>query len=113
GPAMLADYRMRGGQAADARALVMQAGAGEPRAQAALEAWFDRLARALALIINVLDPYMIVIGGGLSRIERLYAAVPRRWSHYAFTDHVVTPLRPAIHGDASGVRGAARLWPLR
>lgn len=109
GPALLADFRQRGGQAADARSLVAQAQAGDACAEATLDAWFDRLARALAHIVNVLDPHMIVIGGGLSRIERLYTEVPRRWSRYAFTDHVVTALRPAVHGDASGVRGAARL----
>src|SRR5699024_4920568 len=111
GPALLADYHGRGGQGADTRALVTQAAKGEPCARATLTAWFDRLARALAHIINVLDPHVIVIGGGLSRIEQLYTAVPCRWSRYAFTDRVVTPLRPALYGDASGVRGAARLWP--
>jgi fructokinase len=61
-------------------------------------------------VINVIDPDVIVLGGGLSNIERLYDEVPRRWGAYVFSDSVVTPLRRAVHGDSSGVRGAAWLW---
>jgi len=68
------------------------------------------MARALASIINVIDPDVIVLGGGLSNIERLYDAVPARWGPYIFSDRVATKLVRAMHGDASGVRGAAWLW---
>src|SRR5699024_7711320 len=112
GPALAADYQRRCGiPAMRASWVAARAAAGETCAATVLAVWYDRLARALAGIINVLDPHVIVIGGGLSRIERLYIEVPQRWHRYAFTDEVVTALRPALHGDASGVRGAARLWP--
>ena len=62
-------------------------------------------------MINLLDPDVIVLGGGASRIEAIYAEVPRRWGQWVFSDQVSTPLRPALHGDSSGVRGAAWLWP--
>jgi fructokinase len=71
----------------------------------------DRLARALASVINVLDPDVIVAGGGLSRVARLYQNVPRLWDAWVFSDRVDTCFVPARHGDASGVRGAAWLWP--
>lgn len=90
--------------------LVEAAHAGEPAAAATLDRWFDRLARALASVINVLDPEVIVLGGGLSRIDALYQEVPRRWGRYVFSDRVDTRIVPAKHGDASGVRGAAWLW---
>jgi len=70
------------------------------------------MARALATVINVLDPDVIVLGGGLSNIARLYESVPRLWARYVFSDRVDTPLRPPVHGDSSGVRGAAWLWGL-
>lgn len=70
----------------------------------------DRLARALAGVINVLDPDVIVLGGGVSNVERLYAEVSRRWVPYVFSDHVATRLVRNVHGDSSGVRGAAWLW---
>jgi len=71
----------------------------------------DRMARALATVVNLLDPDVIVLGGGMSNLARLYASVPRLWSAHAFSDRVDTPLRAPMHGDASGVRGAAWLWP--
>lgn len=110
GPGLLADYRRRGGRAASARVVVSYAEAGDASAAAVLNNWFQRLARGLAQVINLLDPHAIVIGGGLSGIDRLYAEVPRLWREFVFSDEIVTPLRPAQHGDASGVRGAARLW---
>jgi fructokinase len=76
----------------------------------ALERYVERLARALAAVINVLDPDVIVLGGGLSNIERLYTDVPRLWPRYVFSDHVATRLVRHVHGDSSGVRGAAWLW---
>lgn len=70
----------------------------------------ERLARSLATVINVLDPDVIVLGGGVSNLERLYESVPRLWSRYIFSDHVATRLARNVHGDSSGVRGAAWLW---
>jgi fructokinase len=86
------------------------AGDGDLAASAALERYCDRMARALASIINVLDPDVIVLGGGLSNIDRLYEHVPRLWQKLVFSDAVATPLVKARHGDSSGVRGAAWLW---
>lgn len=82
----------------------------EPQALAALERYTDRLARALSVIINVLDPDVIVLGGGMSNVAALYDAVPKIWGRYIFSDCVHTKLRSPIHGDSSGVRGAAWLW---
>ncbi len=70
----------------------------------------ERLARALASVINVLDPDVIVLGGGMSNVSRLYTEVPRLWTRHVFSDHVATRLAPPAHGDSSGVRGAACLW---
>ena len=120
GPGLAADYAQRtrshlsaprtDADTVTAEAVVERALAGEPTALATLDTWEDRLARSLASIINVVDPDVIVVGGGLSRIGRLYANVPARWGRYVFSDRVVTRLVPAAHGDASGVRGAAWLW---
>lgn len=77
----------------------------------ALEEYEDRLARAFSLIVNFLDPDVIVVGGGVSNMDRLYANVPRLMPKYVYSDRAETPLRKAAHGDASGVRGAAMLWP--
>jgi fructokinase len=79
-------------------------------ADAALGRYEDRMARALGSVINLIDPDVIVLGGGLSNIDRLYDRVPRLWSRFIFSDHVVTRLVRAKHGDSSGVRGAAWLW---
>ena len=76
----------------------------------ALGRYEKRLARALASVINVLDPDVIVLGGGMSNVERLYTEVPRLWSRHVFSDHVATRLVRNAHGDSSGVRGAAWLW---
>ncbi len=70
----------------------------------------ERLARSLAGVINILDPDVIVLGGGMSKVARLYTEVPRLWTRYVFSDHVATRLAPPVHGDSSGVRGAAWLW---
>ena len=90
-----------------------RAAAGDAAAEATLARYEDRMARALAGVINILDPDVIVLGGGMSNLARLYKAVPRLWTEYAFSDRVDTPLRAAVHGDSSGVRGAAWLWPGR
>ncbi len=84
---------------------------GDPVAQATMTRWLDRLARASATIINIFDPDVIVVGGGLSKIEQIYDAMPKLWPLYVFSDTVVTKIVPPKHGDSSGVRGAAWLWP--
>ena len=77
----------------------------------ALERYDDRVARALSLVVNFLDPEVIVLGGGVSNMDRLYTNVPRLLPKYVYTEHPATAIRRAAHGDASGVRGAAMLWP--
>jgi fructokinase len=110
GPALARDYADSGGENVSALDIAARAEAGEPLADAALARYEARFARAIAGIINVLDPDAIVLGGGLSNIERLYANVPRLWSPFVFSDRVDTRLVRAAHGDSSGVRGAAWLW---
>ncbi|MCG2633879.1 MAG: ROK family protein [Gammaproteobacteria bacterium] len=111
GPGLLADYRGFGDRAEDARGVVELAAVGDGLAEAALLRYEERMARALSSVINLLDPEVIVLGGGLSRIDRLYQNVPRLWGNYVFSDRVDTRLVPPRFGDASGVRGAAWLWP--
>ncbi len=111
GPGLAADHRRHGGMALSAPGIVAAAKAGDGAAQASLSRYAERLARALAGIINVLDPEAIVLGGGLSAIASLYDEVPRLWRRFVFSDEVATRLLPPAHGDASGVRGAAWLWP--
>ena len=91
--------------------IVARAEAGDERCSATLSRYEDRLSRALAQIINVLDPEVVVLGGGVSRVQRLYRYVPALWDQWIFSDDVATRLVPAMHGDSSGVRGAAWLWP--
>ena len=110
GPGLSADHVRHGGAALDARALVAAAFGGDAAARASFERYADRLARAFAQVINLLDPSAIVLGGGLSNIGALYDEVPRRWIRHVFSDTVTTPLLRAQHGDSSGVRGAAWLW---
>jgi fructokinase len=111
GPGLARDFAEAAGRSLTAAEIVAAAAAGDTDALAALERYEDRLARALATVINIVDPEVIVLGGGLSNVERLYDAVPRRWIAWVFSDEVTTRLRPACHGDSSGVRGAAWLWP--
>jgi fructokinase len=94
---------------ADAAEIARRARARDPIASAILDRYADRMARSLASVINVLDPDVIVLGGGLSNIDALYSAVPARWGRYVFSDRVDTRLVRPIHGDSSGVRGAAWL----
>jgi len=110
GPALAREYQEQGGGAITALEIATRAAGGEPLASAALARYEERMARALGSIINVLDPDVIVLGGGLSNIERLYERVPQLWAPYIFSDHVATRLVRAKHGDSSGVRGAAWLW---
>jgi len=100
-----------GADAPEARAIADAAAAGDARASDALTVYVRRLAKALATVVNTLDPDVIVLGGGLSNIDALYARVPEEWRHWVFSDRVDTRLVRARHGDSSGVRGAAWLWP--
>jgi fructokinase len=109
GPGLARDLFATCGRHLAADAIAIQAEAGDSDCQAALERYEDRLARGLAQVINVLDPNVIVLGGGLSNIARLYENVPRLWNRYVFSDHVATRLVAPKHGDSSGVRGAAWL----
>jgi fructokinase len=114
GPALARDHAEHGGGPIDAAQIAARAGGGDAAGAASLARYESRLARALASVINLLDPHVIVLGGGLSRIERLYANVPGLWATHVFAAGADgaprTRLVPSLHGDASGVRGAARLW---
>jgi fructokinase len=103
-------YEALSGRPEEASAIAARAESGEAAARAALDRYVDRLARALATVINLLDPEIIVLGGGLGQIAALYREVPARWGDYVFSDSVVTKLVPPRWGDSSGVRGAAWLW---
>ena len=111
GPGMARDHQMHTGRREDSVAITAAAALGDAGAIATLERYERRLARGLASIMNVVDPDVIVLGGGLSQIARLYDNVPRLWKEYVFSDAVITRLTRAAHGDSSGVRGAAWLWP--
>lgn len=111
GPALADDHARHGGEKISGETIAALAEAGDTRASASLSRYEDRLARALSQVINLLDPEVIVLGGGLSRIARLYRHVPALWDEGIFSDTIATRLLPALHGDSSGVRGAARLWP--
>lgn len=111
GPALARDYIALGGDDMSAADIAQRAARGDPRALACLDRYEHRFARAIATIINVVDPDVIVLGGGLSNIARLYDRVPALWGPHVFSDRVDTRLVRAKHGDASGVRGAAWLWP--
>src|SRR5262245_50358937 len=110
GPALSRDFARHGGDTATANEIARRAAAGDPLSRETLARYEDRMARALGTIINVLDPDVIVLGGGLSNIDRLYENVPKLWTPYVFSDCVITRLVRAKHGDSSGVRGAAWLW---
>lgn len=108
GPGLAMDY---GDGSVDAMTIAGRAESGEMQAKAALGRYEDRLARSLAHVINLFDPDVIVLGGGLSNIQRLFQTPPALWDQWVFSDEVTTRLLPAQHGDSSGVRGAAWLWP--
>lgn len=103
GPGLVRDHKQHTGQELTAEEIAALQGE-------ALLRYEERLARALASVINILDPDVIVLGGGMSNIARLYTEVPRLWGRYVFSDHVATRLERHVHGDSSGVRGAAWLW---
>jgi fructokinase len=109
GPGMSRDHRSATGQDVDASEIAARAVSGDRAAQATIERYAHRMARGLAAIINVVDPDVIVLGGGLSNIARLYERVPELWGPYVFSDRIATRLVRARFGDSSGVRGAAWL----
>ncbi|HEX5128473.1 MAG TPA: ROK family protein [Usitatibacter sp.] len=110
GPGMSADHARVAGSNATAEEIVRGALEGDAACEATLARYEERLARSLASVINMLDPDAIVLGGGLSNVQRLYVNVPRLWGRHVFSDEVRTRLLPPLHGDSSGVRGAAWLW---
>jgi fructokinase len=111
GPGMALDHRKNTGEVLTPEDIVGRAQAGNSQAETTLARYEERMARALASVINILDPEVIVLGGGMSNITRLYYRVPELWGTYVFSDRVNTRLVRAAHGDSSGVRGAAWLWP--
>ncbi|HEX8703459.1 MAG TPA: fructokinase [Myxococcaceae bacterium] len=105
------DYARLSGTRLQAPEIAARAEAGEPTASTALQRYAERLARGLAHVINLLDPDVIVLGGGMSNVTALYRRVPELLPRWVFGTEVDTPVRQALHGDSSGVRGAAWLWP--
>ena len=115
GPAIMRDHELHNnaminGKIVDAQSLDNKARFGDEEADETLRRYEDRMARSLAHIINILDPDAIVLGGGMGNIKRLYKNVPKLWGRYVFSDVVNTKLLAPLHGDSSGVRGAAWLW---
>ncbi len=113
GPGLARDHQQCYGGSPDARTIIQLAELGDANASLTMQRYANRMARALASVINIIDPDVIVLGGGLSNCKRLYNAVLSQWDKYVFSDRVDTRLVRARHGDASGVRGAAWLWPLQ
>jgi fructokinase len=111
GPALERDHAATTGRVLQPTAIAGEAARGDAASEATLRRYEDRLARALAHVINLLDPDVVVLGGGVSNLDRLYANVPPLLPRYAYSGSVKTPLLRAAHGDASGMRGAALLWP--
>jgi fructokinase len=111
GSALARDHALSTGETLDAAEIAKRAEAGEPNTVNTLHRYADRLARSLAAVVNILDPDAIVLGGGLSNIDLLYRELPSRLPHYVFSDDCTTPVVKNVHGDSSGVRGAAWLWP--
>lgn len=111
GPGLARDHFLHSGVRLTPPQIVSGAAHGDPNCEASLQRYEERLAKALANVINILDPDAIVLGGGLSSLDRLYVQVPHLWLAHVFSDSVRTRLLPPRFGDASGVRGAAWLWP--
>jgi len=109
-PGLAFDHELHTGHVLTSRKIVKQAEQGDADAEESLQRYEHRLARGLAHVINILDPDVIVLGGGMGNIKRLYNNVPKLWGDYVFSDTVSTRLLPPVHGDSSGVRGAAWLW---
>ncbi len=112
GPAMAADHLRHGGQAITAKDIAAQASAGDGAAQETLKRYADRLGRSLASVVNVIDPDVIVLGGGVSNIKGLPEMAAFAMRRHVFSDDITTRIVANQHGDSSGVRGAAWLWPL-
>jgi len=112
GPSLERDHRRVAGRALTSHEIVEGAARGDAACAASLARYEERLARALAHVINILAPDAIVLAGGLSNIDALYVDVPKQWGAWVFSDRVDTRILKHVHGDASGVRGAAWLWPL-
>lgn len=110
GPGLSRDYAQHGGDSITAAEIATRAASGDAVAEASLVRYEDRLARALAGVINIVDPDVVVLGGGMSNLDRLLTNVPKLWGEHIFSDAVATRLVRALHGDSSGVRGAAWLW---
>jgi len=110
GPGLASDHALATGSAASSTDIVAGAAAGDSACEATLVRYEDRIARALAHVVNILDPDVIVLGGGMSNVDRLYSNVPELWGRWVFSDRVDTRLVRHVHGDSSGVRGAAWLW---
>jgi len=111
GPGFAHNYKMRSGNSVTSEDIIAAATAGDIACSAMLDLYHDQMARALAHVINILDPQAIVLGGGMSNIDSIYRQVPRLLRNYVFSDFVETPILQAERGDASGVYGAALLWP--
>ena len=111
GPGLARDHLAHTGEVLTAETICARAATGDNAAEFSLTRYEDRLARALGSVINLIDPDIVILGGGMSKVGRLIANVPRHWRRYIFSDTVKTDLAPARHGDSSGVRGAAWLWP--
>jgi fructokinase len=112
GTALERDYERATQAKLSGKEIVARSAAGEAAAMACLDRYENRLTRSLAQIVNILDPDVIVLGGGVSQVPRLYQHVPKRLKEYVFGKEADTPVLVAKHGDSSGVRGAAWLWPL-
>ena len=110
GPAIVRDHELHNNVFQDPETIVAQARFGHEDAQETLQRYVRRMAKSLAHVINILDPDAIVLGGGMGNIQQLYKDVPAIWGEYIFSDVVNTLLLPPLHGDSSGVRGAAWLW---
>jgi len=111
GTGLAADFHRHGGdRSLIANDIVSMAAQGNELAEATMQRFFDRFGRAMAMAVNILDPDIIVLGGGLSNIDRLYTEGCEQVARYAFNDEFITPILKNVHGDSSGVRGAAQLW---
>lgn len=111
GPGLTADFCRHGGSdSLLVGDIVTLAAQGDPLAEAAMQRFFDRFGRAMAMVVNILDPDVIVLGGGLSNVKRLYSDGCEQVARYVFNDQLITPILKNVHGDSSGVRGAAQLW---
>ena len=110
GPGLAKNFASRFGEALACKEIVAGAARGESSCIEMMDIYHDQMARALAQVINIIDPDAVVLGGGMSNIESIYTELPKRLPEYVFSDYVETPILPAKHGDSSGVLGAAMLW---